>query len=154
MSIEYSRLNSIDEELIRQIVIIHENIPSEWREDYHASDAHIQCRVEMLMDKVTNPKFYLLIAQTDSGTLVGYHWLEIKEKNGMMIGYIISLWVAQEYRNQGIGRAMKEHGEKWAKEEGAAELHTEVSYTNKKMIEYNMKLGFEPRQVIMTKDLI
>ena len=108
----------------------------------------------MLMDKVTNPKFYLLIAQTDSGTLVGYHWLEIKEKNGMIIGYIISLWVAQEYRNQGISRAMKEHGEKWAKEEGAAELHTEVIFTNKKMIEYNMKLGFEPRQVIMTKDLI
>lgn len=151
--IEYSRLNSIEDELIREIVIIHENIPSEWRENHQVSDARIQCRVEMLKDKVTNPKFYLLMAQTDSGILVGFHWLEIKEENGMNIGFIVSLWVAQEYRNQGIGKAMKVYGERWAREQGATELHTEVHYANKKMIEYNRILGFRPRQVIMTKEL-
>lgn len=153
MTFEYSRLNSIDEELLRQIAIIHENIPSEWRENHRVSDDRIQCRVEMLKDKVMHSEFYMLIAQTDSGNLLGFHWLEIKEKNKIKVGYIVSLWVAQEYRNLGIGRAMKDHGEKWAREEGATELHTEVNFTNKKMIEYNMKLGFRPRQVIMTKDM-
>ncbi|MDK2843188.1 MAG: hypothetical protein PWQ17_2695 [Anaerophaga sp.] len=153
MQVQYSRLESMDADLVRQIAEIHENAPSEWRDDHEVSDDRIQRRIEDLKTKITDSGFYLLMAQAPSGDLIGFHWLEIEEENKRRIGHIGSLWVAQKYRRQGIGKKMKEKAEVWAKKAGAEELRTEVYFANSRMIEYNKKLGYRPGQVIMTKDL-
>ncbi len=154
MTIEYSRLNSSDENKIRQIATVHENAPTEWRAtNPRASEKQIRHTIELLKSKIHHSDFYLRIAETDSGQLVGFHWIEIEVAKNTKFGHIGSLWVSKVYRRQGIARIMKKSAEAWAKQHGAEYILTEVSFVNEKMLEFNKKLGFEPGQVEMKKDL-
>ena len=68
-------------------------------------------------------------------------------------GHIGSLCVEKSFRGSGIGIELKRRGELWAKDSGLAFMSTEVFYSNKKMLEFNQKLGFKCRQVKMIKEL-
>ena len=128
-------------------------MPSEWRDQQNASEEQIKHRIKLLKSQIHHTDFYLQIAETDSGELVGFHWVAMEETNNTKFGHIGSLWVSEEYRKQGIGKNLKEDAEAWVKQQGAAYLLTEVFFDNKKMIEYNKKLGFDTGQVKMRKNL-
>ncbi len=153
MSIKYSRLDFSKNNKIRHIATVHENVPSEWGDRHRVSEAEIRHRIEFLKNKIQSADFYLGIAETDSEELIGFHWIEIEAKNKARFGHIGSLWVSKEYRKLGIARMLKANAEVWAKRNHAEYLLTEVFFDNKKMIEYNKKLGFMAKQVIMKKDL-
>lgn len=153
MTVKYSTLSSSDESIIGQIAIIHENMPSEWRDQQKASEERIKHRIKLLKSQIHRTDFYLHIAETDSGELVDFHWVAMEETNNTKFGHIGSLWVSKKYRKQGIGKNLKDDAEAWVKQQGAAYLLTEVFFDNNKMIEYNKKLGFDTGQVKMRKNL-
>ena len=122
-------------------------------EGYQIKDQAVEQTYKELItlpdDSVTN----VIVARAGTGDLIGFHWIRVSSEGKQTSGRIHSLWVHEKYRRCGIARKLKELGEAWMREQGAVHVTTEVFYVNKKMIDLNIKLGFTPWQVEMTKDL-
>lgn len=95
----------------------------------------------------------MLFAKTAEGEIIGMHWVALSDRQGEKVAHIHSLWVSGDHREQGIGKELKRLGEQWAKKNGAVMMITGVFYSNQDMIEFNIKMGFKPQQVEMTKKL-
>jgi len=153
MGINYSRLESICENKIEIIAKIHEERPIVWQDGYQVSEESLRKSIRYLKDKVSDPDFFLCISETESGEIVGFHWLKLESKNDIDFGHIGSLWVSEGYRKQGIGKRLKAEGEKWSIQQGAQYLLTEVFSENREMIKFNQDYGFHTGHVIMKKNL-
>lgn len=152
-NIVYGTLNFEDSNEIRRAAQIHESAPLNWNPSYVVRDERVQNWCKFLRSAAQDPSIYVVSAKTEAGELVGLHWLQLTEKYNEKCAHIQSLWVAEEHRQSGIGAELKKRGEEWAKKNGAKFIVTEVFYANKKMIDYNIKMGFSARQVEMIKDL-
>ncbi len=84
---------------------------------------------------------------------MGFHWIDLKERNGECIGHIKSLWVDEDFRHRGIGYRLKTTGEIWAKGKGASRLKTTVHANNAQMIAYNLRYGFKQCFIEMEKQI-
>jgi GNAT superfamily N-acetyltransferase len=138
---------------IERLARIHESAPADWISGFQLHEDRVSERAEFLRKSQGNEDVCILTVRNEVGEVVGFHWLQRTEKYGRTCARIDSLWVDEAYRRQGIAQALKERGEAWAKSIGAAFIVTEVFYVNKTMIDLNLKLGFEARQVEMIKDL-
>ncbi len=149
----FGPLNFTDPNEIYEAAKIHEKAPLNWDPDYPVKEEEIQKWVRFLNKAATDPSVFVVCAKNEHGALIGLHWLQLTEKYGVPCGHIQSLWVDEDYRREGIARELKQRGEDWARSHGAKFVTTSVFYSNKRMIDYNLKLGFVARQVEMTKDL-
>ena len=152
MAIIYTPLNINDETELRSAAYIHESTPQNWDAAYKVTDERILFWVDYLKNILTKEKSFVLLAK-EGASVVGLHWLKMTEKFGKPCAYIESLWVHNDQRKSGIGSELKRQGEEWAKAQGATVITTSVHYTNKKMIDFNLKKGFEALQVEMIKSL-
>ena len=96
---------------------------------------------------------HVVVARDEEGNLAGFHWVSVEDEGGEVSARIESLWVDQGHRRKGIARELKRLGEAWLRARGAKRITTGVFYVNKAMIELNLKEGFTPWQVQMTKEL-
>jgi GNAT superfamily N-acetyltransferase len=151
--ITFSGLSYDDPAEIERMARIHESGPLDWIPGYKVDEALVAERAKFLRQSQGNEAVCVLVARNAADEMVGFHWLQRVEKYGRPCARIDSLWVDEMYRRQGIAQALKERGEAWAKSVGAALVITEVFYVNKGMIDLNLKLGFEARQVEMIKRL-
>ena len=152
-SIEYGRLNFDIERDVKSVAQMHEEAPINWMDNYVPAPQEIIERIEYLCSKKDDAEFYVDTARDSEGNIIGIHWIETIEKRGEKGGHIGSLCVEKSFRGKGIGSKLKERGECWARENGLKFLSTEVFYSNKKMLAFNQKLGFQCRQVKMVKEL-
>lgn len=97
--------------------------------------------------------FFVILAKDHLGEIVGLHWMELNLFQETKIAKIISLWVNEIYRKNGIGLELKRRGEKWAIAQGANHILTHVFCANQKMIDYNKRLGYSPWKLEMVKKL-
>lgn len=81
--------------------------------------------------------------------IAGFHWVDIEPEGA----HIKSLWVHENNQRQDVARELKNRGESWAKERGANSMKTCVHSANKRMMAFNLKCGFQPSWVTMTKKL-
>lgn len=151
--IVYGRLNFEDADEILSAARIHESAPLNWNPKYIVRDEHVQNWVRFLEKAALDPAIFVVSAKTQAGEIIGLHWLQLIEKYNAKCAHIQTLWVSEDYRGSGIGKELKRRGEQWARSVGAKFVVTEVFYANRKMIDYNVKLGFTARQVEMIKDL-
>jgi RimJ/RimL family protein N-acetyltransferase len=100
-----------------------------------------------------DPHIHIIVARKGDGDIIGFHWISVDDQHKDTVARIHSLWVEPGYRRRGIARELKTLGEAWMREQGAVRVTTEVFYVNKEMIDLNIKLGFTPWQVELTKDL-
>lgn len=149
---KFGPLNFSDPGEILRAAEIHEKAPLNWDPCFVVSTERIQSTFRFLKSAENDPSVFVLCAR-DGDDLVGLHWVRLTEKHGQKCGHIGSLWVSEKFRKQGIGRELKTRGEEWAKSQGAEIMATQVFYSNKKMIDFNVKLGFAPLQVEMVKNL-
>lgn len=152
MAIIYTPLNINDETELRSAAYIHESTPQNWDPSYKVTEDRVLFWVDYLKNLLTKEKSFAIVAK-NGNSVVGLHWLKMTEKFGKPCAYIESLWVQEDCRKSGVGSELKRRGEEWAKAQGAKIITTSVHYTNKKMIEYNLKKGFETLQVEMIKSL-
>jgi len=150
--ISYGTLAFEDPAEVERAARIHESAPLNWDPSYEVTDARVANWVDFLGKAAKDPNTYIGVARQD-GALVGSHWLVMDERHGVPCAHIQSLWVDPDHRLRGIGKALKERGEAWAKSRGARFVWTEVFYTNQRMIDFNLRLGFAAGQVEMTKNL-
>lgn len=84
----------------------------------------------------------------ESGRLGGFisfslrPWAEGCEETP--VPYIEGWWVAPDLRRRGVGRALVEAVEHWARERGHRELGSDVQLENIASLEAHAALGFEP----------
>ena len=151
--ISYGPLDFDNQDEVMRAAEIHESAPINWKPGFVVADSRIhECAIS-LKKCADDAAVFVLTARSQSKEIIGFHWLDIVEKYGEKSGHIRSLWTSTKHRNRGIAGELKRHGEDWARLQGAKFITTEVFYANKKMIEYNLKLGFVARQVEMLKDL-
>ena len=147
----FTGLDFANEAEIRHIARLHQKGPLAWIENYEVSEEAVKATFNVLSESQENPKTHVIVARI-SDKLLGFHWFSITSEDNKL-GRIESLWVDKKYRNQGVARQLKARGEVWLKENGATRVKTAVFYVNKRMIDINLKAGFTPGQVEMTKKL-
>ena len=88
-------------------------------------------------------------------SVVGCLWLgnSIDQVNGERNTHIFLLYVAPEYRRQGIGKALMNHAENWAKNRGYKSMSLQVFTNNQPAINLYEKLGYQTRCLLMFKSL-
>ena len=71
------------------------------------------------------------------------------------VGYLEGIFVAEDYRRQGIARALLRACENWSKEQGCTEFASDCVLTNTESLMFHLKLGFlEANRIIcFTKKL-
>jgi|GEM_PF-2528581 GNAT superfamily N-acetyltransferase len=152
MSLIYCGANFEDDNELLEMARIHESAPLNWNPDYKITDERLKYWVGFFKENNNEEEVKYILAKNDN-KIVGLHWIKISEKYNTRCAKIDSLWVHDDYRKKGIGAEIKRQGEVWAKENGAKFIVTEVFYSNQRMIDFNLKQGFEARQVEMIKDL-
>jgi ribosomal protein S18 acetylase RimI-like enzyme len=82
-------------------------------------------------------------------------WLaqDIELEKGDLKMLIQFLYVMPSHRNQGIGTALANYAEAWAKEEGFEQITLRVFVNNLPAMKLYRKLGFEDESITMTKRL-
>jgi ribosomal protein S18 acetylase RimI-like enzyme len=96
----------------------------------------------------------ILIAEADGKKLGFIHLEEEKEFfSGEAQGYIANLAISQEAEGKGVGRALMNAAEAWAKEHGYRYLTLNVFATNRRARTFYEKLGYAEDVLRLTKML-
>lgn len=127
---------------------IHESAPQQWLPNYVPETETISLRTEEFLKASQVDRTLLLIAESN-GEISGFHWVDTEGH----AAHIKSLWVAESQRNSGLAAKLKIAGEAWAKSKQLNEMMTSVHFTNKRMLDINLRNGFTPGFVLMTKTL-
>lgn len=83
-----------------------------------------------------------LVAETD-GTVVGLAWGLIQEPD-IKVAHIYQMWVAPSQRGKGIGKALLNEIEAWARGRGCDLLALDVTTTNEAAVGLYLSSGFVP----------
>lgn len=137
------------------------------RESLLGSVSDIEVRLnELWMDQTLNvvnsymdsiiSKNTAYVLERDDGKKAGMLWLEESKDQftGDSTGYLLGLYVEEEFRGIGLGRALIESAEQWCRERGLLSLTLNVGAFNTNAHELYDHMGFLPRSTVMRKDLI
>lgn len=111
---------------------------------------------EFLCTALTSEKRHFLVAELDD-QVAGFLTASILKNESVpfltkqpicKVGTVV---VHEDYRSQGIGRALMHACEEWARTRGAAELQLEVMEFNADAQRLYLELGFETKSRIMAK---
>ncbi|HEY9619009.1 MAG TPA: GNAT family N-acetyltransferase [Crinalium sp.] len=87
---------------------------------------------------------------------VGCLWLgnAIDQVTGDRHAHIFLLYVESDHRRQGLGTALMNHAEAWAKERGDRRIGLQVFQANQPALNLYEKLGYEVQSLWMAKRLL
>lgn len=97
----------------------------------------------------------VLIARNADGKELGYIWVgQVKSAfTGAMQAYILNIYVADEYRRQGLGAHLLGQAEAWACEHGLERIGLSVSAHNKSAIGLYEHLAYQTETLRMFKHI-
>jgi aminoglycoside 6'-N-acetyltransferase I len=88
----------------------------------------------------------VLLAQNEKDEIVGFAELSIRSyAEGCRtdrVGYLEGWYVVPEARRRGVGRALIESGEKWARAQGCSEFASDREIANEESATAHRALGF------------
>lgn len=92
-----------------------------------------------------------VVKPTPSGCL----WLTeaIDQWTGLAQAYVFLIYVAPEHRRKGIGKALMEYAQSWAKAQGYGAIGLQVFESNLPAMQLYAGLGYQSRAVWMTLEL-
>ena len=117
-------------------------------------------RAEMLDIYEHNETQLVLVAETDSGRLIGFLEASIRpfveDCHSDQVGYLEGWFVEADFRKNGIGRKLVRAAENWAREKGCTEMASDSEIGNDLSLRVHQNLGYEEtsRLVHLRKDLI
>jgi GNAT superfamily N-acetyltransferase len=101
-----------------------------------------------------SPSACVLVAETTQGEQVGFiHLCEEEDYYGGACGHVGDVVVTHEARGRGVGTALLEAGERWARARGYRMLTLNVFLDNTRARALYEELGFRPETVRHVKDL-
>jgi ribosomal protein S18 acetylase RimI-like enzyme len=96
----------------------------------------------------------VLIAEDEDGTPLGFISLKVvKDVAGIERGHAADLAVTESARHSGVGRALMQAGEAWARERGFTVLSLDVWSTNERALEFYRRLGYGAESLCLIKAL-
>lgn len=111
--------------------------------------------VNSYMDSIISRNTAYVLERKD-GHKAGMIWLEISRDQFTCddTGYMLGLYVEEEHRNNGLGKALIQAAEDWCGERGLLSLTLNVGFHNSMAHDLYEKLGFRTRSVVLRKDLV
>jgi len=97
----------------------------------------------------------VFIARDNHDELVGFIWVGQSRSGftGAVQAYILSVYVTEACRGQGLGRRLMLRAEDWAREHNFKSIGLGVAAHNVSAITLYEKLGYQPETMRMVKDL-
>jgi len=115
---------------------------------------------EEMLDILDHPETQLvLVADAGNGMLAGFLEASIRpfveDCESDNVGYLEGWFVDPDHRRRGIGRALVESAESWARSRGATEMASDAEIGNDPSLSAHTKLGYEEtsRLVHLRKEL-
>lgn len=95
------------------------------------------------------------MAKTDDGTPAGFVWVAKTHNDftGQLEASLLSQYVAEPYRGQGLGRRLMETAEEWACQQGLPRVSLSVGAHNRLAQRLYETLGYQVDMLRMTKKL-
>jgi ribosomal protein S18 acetylase RimI-like enzyme len=110
----------------------------------------------LLVDAVRaqDPRAAVLIAEAADGTPLGFISLKVAgDVGGAERGRVADLAVRDDARRMGVGQALMQAGEAWARERGLPVLSLDVWSTNQPAQAFYQALGYRPESLCLIKAL-
>lgn len=102
--------------------------------------------------RTQGPQSIVLVAEAPDGTRLGFISLrEGKDMTGAARGHVADLAVAADARRLGVGTALMEGGEAWARDRGLPELGLDVWSTNERALAFYRRLGYRAESLSLVK---
>ena len=111
---------------------------------------------EVLVNAVRaqDPRAAVLIAEGADGTPLGFVSLKVStDVTGSERGHVADLAVREDARRMGVGQALMQAGEAWARKRGLTALSLDVWSTNQPALAFYRTLGYRPESLCLTKPL-
>ena len=110
-------------------------------------------------DMIAKPDAAFFLAYADE-TAVGFAQCQLRYDyvegtDSSPVGYLEGIYVAVEYRQQGVARELLSACEGWAKEKGCTEFASDCELENTQSLQFHLNVGFEEvnRIICFTKKL-
>ncbi|MEO1402235.1 MAG: GNAT family N-acetyltransferase [Cyanobacteria bacterium J06635_1] len=86
---------------------------------------------------------------------IGCLWMgsAIEQATGQRQAYIFLVYVVPSHRRRGLGTALMNHGQCWAKQHGYQQIGLQVFEHNQAALTLYQKLGYQSQAIWMVKDL-
>jgi len=96
----------------------------------------------------------VFLARDKNGERVGFIWVGQSRSSftGVVQAYILSVYVTEAYRGQGLGRLLMSRAEDWARENGFTSIGLSVAAHNIGAIKLYEKLGFKTETLRLSKN--
>ena len=105
----------------------------------------------------TDAAFFLAYAEE---TAIGFAQCQLRHDyvegtDSSPVGYLEGIYVAEDYRKQGIARELLTACENWAKTKGCTEFASDCGLNNVQSLQFHLNVGFEEanRIICFTKKL-
>jgi ribosomal protein S18 acetylase RimI-like enzyme len=107
------------------------------------------------VEKVEDPQISDFLSSTPRSQPIGCLWMgkAVDQVNGQQHTHIFLLYILPEHRRQGLGLALMEQAELYAKQQGEQQISLQVFCQNTPAIALYNKLGFQPLSTWMVKKL-
>jgi GNAT superfamily N-acetyltransferase len=115
---------------------------------------HLSLTIDRYFSAET-PLWFVTTVDRDRAVKIACLWLgiAIDQINGIRHPNIFLIYVDPNYRRQGIGLALMEHAETWARTQGYTQMGLQVFTTNHPAIELYQQLGYQSRSISMMREL-
>ena len=104
--------------------------------------------------RAQGPQSSVLVAEGAEGTPLGFISLRVgKDAVGAARGHVADLAVITDARRIGVGTALMEAGEAWARDHGLPALSLDVWSTNKRALAFYQRLGYFAESLCLVKPI-
>ena len=99
-------------------------------------------------DMVLTTPISILIPEASDGTLLGFVEVDLRSHAdgcdpSKAVGYIEGWYVAEPYRQQGVGRKLLAEAEEWARNHNCMEIASDATIDNERSQRAHAALGYE-----------
>ena len=108
---------------------------------------------------MANPEAAFFLAYAEE-TAIGFAQCQLRHDyvegtESSPVGYLEGIYVADEYRKQGVARELLSACESWAKAKGCTEFASDCELTNTESLQFHLNVGFEEanRIICFTKQI-
>ena len=135
--------------LLKFLQTTYQEIASQ-QQDYR----HLQSTVDRYFSAQT-PLWFVTAANEQRTQKIACLWLgvAIDQATGIRHPNIFLVYVDPAYRRQGIGRALMEYAQVWAKAQGYTQIGLQVFTNNQPAIDLYQQLGYQPRSISMMREI-
>jgi aminoglycoside 6'-N-acetyltransferase I len=106
-------------------------------------------------DVLHSPGKTAYLVRADNGRAIAFMNLSLRHDyvagaNQSPVAYVEGIYVEKEYQKQGIGKALIQHAEQWAQQQGCVELASDALINNIASYEFHTKVGFREVERVVT----